>query len=177
MLYNRYIQKKKKEKPPLTFRLIGATAGLIIGAITIKILFSIYIVKGDSMKPDFPEGKFVLLLKIAPAKRDKAVLVKSGLQRGYYYFGRIAAVAGDSIEINNKEIIVNGENYNTKRLLRNDDPRILPEILTNRDNLQKMFVPEGHVFIIGDNLDRSFDSRDFGPVKAGNVVGRVILSF
>lgn len=36
-------------------------------------------------------------------------------------------------------------------------------------------VPEGHILVIGDNLDDSMDSRDFGPIPLEDVVGKVIL--
>ncbi len=36
-------------------------------------------------------------------------------------------------------------------------------------------VPEGHILVIGDNLDDSMDSRDFGPIPLEDVVGKVVL--
>ena len=36
-------------------------------------------------------------------------------------------------------------------------------------------VPEGAVFVLGDNIQASIDSRSFGPVPAGEIVGKVVL--
>jgi signal peptidase I len=51
----------------------------------------------------------------------------------------------------------------------------VPASLGNRDNWGPFRVPEGQLFLMGDNRDFSADSRFFGPIPVRNVIGRARL--
>jgi signal peptidase I len=111
------------------------------------------------------------------------------------YIKRIVGLPGDRIEYRNKQIFVNGQPVKQKEDgyydyvapgLNQISARKLSEQLGehNHDILLddsnpaldgEITVPEGHYFVMGDNRDNSNDSRFWGFVPDGNVVGRAFM--
>ena len=79
---------------------------------------------------------------------------------------RVIAVEGDVIEGRNNLVYVNGERVDESGYL---------EAGTPTDNLPRLEVPEGHVFVMGDNRTNSEDSRVFGPIPEDTIVGRAFV--
>lgn len=84
------------------------------------------------------------------------------------FIKRVIAIPGDTIEIKDGHIYVNGE-------LKNE-PYILS---TTRGDYPLATVPEGHIFVMGDNRNNSEDSRfaDVGMVPFDLIKGKAILIF
>jgi signal peptidase I len=84
---------------------------------------------------------------------------------------RVVAVGGDSIEIRNASVYLNG-----KKL---DEPYAVFSSSSDAavENISKQIVPDGELFMLGDNRDNSQDSRFWGPVLAANVVGKPLWIF
>jgi signal peptidase I len=81
---------------------------------------------------------------------------------------RVIAKGGDSIAIKKGRVYVNGlvldENY------VNDDHSCYAS--SPEENFTKRTVPDGDVFVMGDNRCNSIDSRSFGPIKTSSIIGR-----
>lgn len=79
---------------------------------------------------------------------------------------RVIGLPGDKLEYQNGIILRNGhelvEGY-------------VPETMANE--FETVVIPEGHIYIMGDNRNRSSDSRQIGPVPISNIQGRVVLRF
>ena len=88
------------------------------------------------------------------------------------YLQRCVAVAGQSVELRDKAVFVDGERLPDPRRSKHLDARILPGRGSRRDNLGPERVPPGQLFVMGDNRDRSRDSRQWGFLPAENVIGR-----
>jgi signal peptidase I len=81
------------------------------------------------------------------------------------YIKRVIGVPGDTVEGRNGRVFVDGKAV--------DEPYLQPGMQTSEFGPVK--VPEGQIFVMGDNRTNSADSREFGPVPIDTVVGRAFL--
>ncbi|HKS22933.1 MAG TPA: signal peptidase I [Thermoanaerobaculia bacterium] len=130
-----------------------------------------------SMAPALPMGCYVLVHptkdvhvgEIAVFRHDpKTMLAK-----------RLVAGPGDTVEIRDKKLIVNGREV-SEPYVTYEDPMVypkqpaLPEPYASRDQFGPYRVPADAYFTLGDNRDRSSDSRYWGAVSRNDVLGRVV---
>lgn len=134
-------------------------------------------VKGASMENTFYSGDYILTLKIAykfeKPKRGDVIVFKSPKNPNIDYIKRIIGLPGDRIMIANQEVYVNGnllqENYIAAKT-------ILMDGWFMKEG-QEVIVPEGYLFVMGDNRPRSSDSREFGFIPFSDVIGKVIFRY
>jgi signal peptidase I len=81
------------------------------------------------------------------------------------FIKRVIAVEGDEVEASDGRVLVNGDPI--------EEP-YLPEGVETSP-FGPVDVPSGHIFVMGDNRNNSDDSRNFGPVRAGQVVGHAFV--
>jgi signal peptidase I len=84
---------------------------------------------------------------------------------------RVIAVGGDTIDIKDGKVYLNGEQL--------DEPYIREPMIYVPEQSQEypLTVPEGKLFVMGDNRNFSNDSRDtrYGLVDAENVIGKIVF--
>jgi signal peptidase I len=92
------------------------------------------------------------------------------------FIKRCVAVGGQTVEIRNKELFVDGVRQ-VEPYAIHSDPRILPREVTQRDNFGPYQVPKGDLFMMGDNRDNSHDSRFWGPLPISLVKGKAFVRY
>ena len=116
------------------------------------------------------------LIPIKDPKRGDIIVFTPPHEPDKDYIKRVVGVAGDIIEIRSKKVYVNGE-YDTGPYEIHTDDRMLSEERSTRDNLGPVMVPEGCLFMMGDNRDNSQDSRFWGFAKLEKVKGKAMFIY
>lgn len=140
-------------------------------------------VQGDSMLPNFQNNNFLLTDKISyrfgEIKRGDVIVFHFPKDPRYDYIKRVIALPGEEVAIDNNHFII----YNQE----NPQGEILEEAYLEKDTLtvgkkylspgKKVKMGEGEYFAVGDNREASSDSREWGPVKKEEIVGRAFFVY
>lgn len=134
------------------------------------------IMPSESMAPTILKGDFIFV--DATAYRSKSpkqgdVIVFASPEHRKEFTKRVIGIPGDTVEIKNKQVFINWQHLDESYIIHTDD-KILHESLIPRDNYGPIIITGGHLFVLGDNRDNSFDSRILGPIGMNQVKGRVI---
>ncbi len=172
-------------------------AEAIIIAILIAFFIRTFIVQAfkipsGSMKPTLLIGDHILvnkfiygvkipfirknLISISEPKRGDVIVFIYPEDRSKDFIKRVIGVGGDTIEIRNKKIFLNGLPFQDTHGVYVDD-FIIPGTIQPRDNFGPMTVPKGAVFTMGDNRDQSYDSRFWGVVDLKDVLGKAFIMY
>ncbi len=122
------------------------------------------------------------LLPYRAPRRGDVVVFKYPEDPRRDFIKRCVAVAGDTVQIRNKQLYLNGKAMEEPYVVHKDpftwpnDPSIRPSQRL-RDNFGPFTVPPGTIFCLGDNRDNSLDSRFWGPVPLTYVKGRAVLIY
>lgn len=184
-----YEEDTKKKKKGLSvnpifdfinFGLIFLVLVVIVGKI---FFFSPVVVSGDSMFGTLEDGDYLIFTQSQDAVKQDIVSFKSPTTEGEYFVKRVIAEAGDTVEYKDDQLFVNGEFVpepyldKNKEIAKNSntiDTQLTPDF-TLKDVTGQDTVPEGEIFVMGDNRQNSSDSRYFGTIKLSNVMGTLAV--
>jgi signal peptidase I len=126
------------------------------------------VVASASMEPTLPVGYHAFVNRFAyasgkPQRGDIVVFQSPVGEKGM--IKRVIAVGGDTLQIKNKDVVLNGEVLKEPYV-----QHTRPDEVLVGDNLEEMVVPHGAVFVLGDNRDQSGDSRDWVDPATGRHV-------
>ena len=165
---------------PFSWRAILEIVQALALAVVISVVLNLFVVqvtevRQQSMRPTLEQNDRVLVSKLdyrfsAPERGDIIVFTPPTPDPTIPYVKRIIAVGGETIDLRNGNVFVNGERLDIPQAPAATQPQS-PQVA------YPFTVPEGQVFVMGDNRTFSSDSRTFGPVPVGNIIGKVILRF
>jgi signal peptidase I len=167
-------------------------------------VFASYQVPTDSMSPTIIGGDFFFANKLAyrlklpfskatlaewkTPERGDIIVFKYPPNEREDYTKRVIGVPGDVVEIVDKSVYVNGTAIEKRYIGRSAGALVYEENLfgtrhlvhkfphrTAFDTMRRTAVPEGYLFVMGDNRDNSLDSRAWGFVPFENVEGKLVL--
>jgi signal peptidase I len=171
---------------------------LVLALLIRAFLVQAFSIPSGSMEPTLLVGDYLLVNKLAYGIRNpftNNVLIATGTpQRGDIvvfiypqspdkdYIKRVIGLPGDRIQIIDKKLYINGKLTQVPPPSDNPEaPRAVyadPEITqTERDNFGPVVVPQDSYFFMGDNRDRSYDSRFWGFVPMQALKGRAFIIY
>ncbi|KAK8354292.1 hypothetical protein V6Z11_A05G211100 [Gossypium hirsutum] len=153
--------------------------------LTVNLLFRSFMAKTmsillASMYPNLGVGNRILAEKVSYFFREPEVsnivifrappILQVGIWIQYngVFFKRIVAKAGDCVEACDGKLFING--------VAQDEDFVLEPLAYKMDQMISV-VPEGYVFVLGDNRNNSFDSHYWGPLPIENIVGRSVFCY
>jgi len=116
------------------------------------------------------------IIPINDPKRGDIIVFEFPEDPSKDFIKRVIGLPGDVVEIRNKKLVVNGKTVKDSHSIHKD-PKIFPARLQPRDNLGPITVPEGKLFVMGDNRDFSYDSRFWGFVDLLAVKGKAFIIY
>jgi signal peptidase I len=138
-------------------------------------------------------NKLVYSPSLAPL--ESGLLGKKRIQRGHIvvfkfpedpsrdFIKRVIGLPGETVEIRDRQVFIDGKPIDEPYAhfleppLRHDDPEYGLRGESIRDNWGPQVVPEGQLFVMGDNRDNSRDSRAWGFLPVDQVKGRALLVY
>ncbi len=188
-------QKKKKS----AFR---ETVEAILIAFVIAIVIRTFVIQAfkipsGSMIPTLKVGDHILVTKfllgtpvdipftnitlfrmpgLRNPERGDVVVFKFPQDPSRDFIKRVVGIGGDVVQEKNKQIYVNGKRL-VEPYTQHVDDHIDPADVDPRDNFGPVTVPNGTIFVMGDNRDESYDSRFWGFVPLSAVKGKAIIIY
>lgn len=128
-----------------------------------------YRVQGHSMMPTMKEGEYLIINKLSyyldNPERGDIIVLHYPRDRTREYIKRIIGLPGDTVEIENGRVIVNGVTLNE------------PYIADSPDYTGRWVVPEDNYFVLGDNRNNSSDSHSWAYLPRSDIVGKAWLVY
>jgi len=116
------------------------------------------------------------VLAVRDPERGDIIVFKYPEDESKDFIKRVIGLPGDTISVVDKVVHINGDPYQIEAE-QHVDPLTYPAELQPRDNLGPVTVPPGSYFVMGDNRDRSLDSRFWGFVSAEKIRGKAVIIY
>ena len=176
---------EENEKPLSTLGAIGLfifdfiKVFVIAVAIIIPVryfLFQPFVVTGDSMRPNFQDGNYLIIDEftyrfVRPPERGEVIVLHAPNSKTDYFIKRVIGLPGDRIVITDGHVEIWNDQYKDGKTLGES---YLPNNKLTYGNIdQRLGVNE--YFVLGDNRLASSDSRVWGTLARSAIVGRAVL--
>ena len=185
---------KVATKTKSTFR---EYAEAIVVALVLALFIRTFVVQAfkipsGSMEPTLEIGDHILVnkfiygvkvpftsLNLFPLKNPKrgdVIVFVYPLDPSKDFIKRVIGVEGDTVNLVSKKLYINGSEVPDPHAVYKEDSGYSSEV-QKRDNFGPITVPKGSLFVLGDNRDRSLDSRFWGFVPLEDVRGKAFIIY
>lgn len=172
---------KRKTKSSFRSYIEVVIIALIIGLALRTFVVQAYMIPTHSMENCLLAGDFVLVNKFicnfTDPKPGDVVVFKYPLNPSKDFIKRCVATEGQTVQIIDKALYVDGKRIGNPHWEKFVDPLIYPEEYSSRDNFGPVQVPFGQIFVLGDNRDNSKDSRYWGFLDTKYIKGEAFLIY
>ncbi|HXI09162.1 MAG TPA: signal peptidase I [Thermodesulfobacteriota bacterium] len=108
-------------------------------------------------------------------ERGDVIVFRFPVDRDKDFIKRVVGLPGDKVELRNKVIYINGAKWDEHFGVNKGG--MYGESTEKNIDFGPYVVPEGTVFVMGDNRDRSYDSRYWGPVPFKDIKGKALIIY
>ena len=170
----------------------GIIAAVLIALLITTFVIKMYKIPSRSMVPTLLVGDQLVVNKliygikipyfrntiipITDPQRGDIIVFIYPKDRSLDFIKRVIGIGGDTIEIQDKKIFINGKVFTDNTGIYTDKI-IYPGSVQPRDNFGPITVPKGSLFVLGDNRDESMDSRFWGFVDLKDVQGKAFIIY
>ena len=158
------------------FFLLDIAQTLILGAAAFVFvyvfIFKPFVVSGDSMFPNFHDKEYlitsVISLRLGNPKLGDVIVFKAPPEPDKDFIKRVIGIPGDQVSLGNGQVYLNGKLLDENKYLKPTVKTYSGSFLKDNETIT---VPPGNYFVLGDNRSYSSDSREWGFVPRGNIIG------
>ncbi|HUO59311.1 MAG TPA: signal peptidase I [Candidatus Acidoferrales bacterium] len=145
---------------------------LSVSAFIIIFAYQPVRVEGTSMMPSLTDQERIFINKYVyrweAIDRGDVVVFRYPYDHNKSYIKRVVGTPGDTVEINDGDVFVNGQ-----KLV---EPYVPPNFRDDRSYSARVIPPDCY-FVLGDHRNLSSDSRDFGPVPRDLIFGKAVFAY
>lgn len=175
-----------EEKTSFVSIVVDIIETLVVAAAIFVIVYLFLLqphqVKGASMQPNFHDGEYILTDKISyrfsSPQRGDVIIFKSPTDPDVDFIKRVIGLPGEKVKISDgKVVIFNDQNKNGFTLV--EPYNINGPTSGGKEAPQntEITIGQGQFFVLGDNRLESFDSRSWGLLPKGNIIGKAWLRY
>jgi signal peptidase I len=166
------ISQPKEQRSGFFRFLVDVLETLVLSVVlfvSINLISARIRVDGASMEPTLLSGEYVIVnrisYKLGTPQRGDIIVFHFPRDPREEYIKRVIGLPGDDVEVKDGKVYVNGQALDESYL----------KVQTNYPGSWR--VPEGQLFVLGDNRNNSSDSHDWGTVPMNYVVGKAVLVY
>jgi len=131
-----------------------------------------FIVNGASMDPTFMDGDYLIVDQLSyylgDPTRGEVVIFKYPKDPSKYFIKRVIGLPGETVKVAGEQVLITTVGGETLALRE-------PYLVFNRPSNDQLTLGADQYFVMGDNRPQSSDSRVWGPVPRGLIVGRALV--
>lgn len=163
-----------------TFLFLGELIKTVIISLAIILPVRYFViqpfyVKGASMEPSFYDNEYLivneLVYRLKEPERGDIVIFKNPRNEKEFFIKRLIGLPGETIKIYDHKIYIYNKEHEDGVIV--EEPYLLENENTIGNDIWKL--NEFEYFVLGDNRDRSLDSRNFGSIERKAIIGKVLL--
>jgi signal peptidase I len=153
-----------------------------VAFVLLHTVFHLYRIPTGGMEPAIHIGDHVITKRIQDIRRGDIITFDYPLQPKTTFMKRVIGMPGETIRIQSKRVFINGKELSEPYAMHVDEQvypenPALPEPYRSRDHFGPHEIAANTYFTMGDNRDRSSDSRYWGTVPRSMVRGEVVYAF
>lgn len=152
-------------------------AALIVAPLRLWV-FQPFLVRGDSMIPNFHNGDYLIVDQLSyrfrAPERGEVIVLKFPFDTKQRFLKRIIGLPGETVEVKDGKVVVYDQVGEAREAAVLDETSYLPDSLETPGSTL-LTLHESEYFVLGDNRPFSSDSRKWGILPKQLIVGKVFL--